>query len=323
MSTVLVLTNSYDDAHVNAVAKHIISSGDKIFRVDTDKLLKGEQCVAWDYQSSSCTIRSERESFDLFDASAVWFRKPFGFGSKHGFAESIKDPVQRRVVEREVHDIVDGVCLVLSSKRWVNHPKDMSLARLKPFQLQLARSIGLAVPDSIITNDPIEARAFCGQSATVFKMLSSQSLEYGDAAYYVGKTLMTDELIGKLDFIRSQPILPQRCINKVAELRVTYIGGKVFAARQTVFANTSAIDWRSLQNTRYSVYEPYSIPTRLIAQIRSLMKSLNLEFAAIDFAVDCDETLWFLEVNPNGQWLGYTDEIGLPAAFAMARLLAP
>lgn len=322
MPTVLVLTNSYDDAHVNAVTEHIHLMGGKVFRVDTDRLLSGEQNIAWDCQSSSCRIVQDRGgSFDLFNVSAVWFRKPFGFG-KHGFAErSIDDPVQREVVEREVHDVIDGLCLSLSSRRWINHPKDMSLARLKPFQLQLAHSVGLAVPDSIITNDPATARTFCGRFATVFKMLSSQSLEYSDKTYYVDTTLMTDGLIERLDFIRSQPILLQRCIDKIAELRVTYVDGEVFVAKQTVTVDTSQVDWRSLQNAPGSTYEPSSIPSRLITQIRSLMERLNLKFAAIDFAVDRDETLWFLEVNPNGQWLGYTDEIGLPAASAMARLL--
>ena len=182
--------------------------------------------------------------------------------------------------------------------------------------------MGFCVPDSIITNDPEEAKLFC-QVPTVFKMLAKQSFEYGDKFYSVDTTLMTDELIANLSFIRSQPILLQRCVEKIAELRVTYVGGEVFVAKQTTSVEGAPVDWRPLQGTQDSMYEPWDASPGFVAQIQSLMKRLNLKFAAIDFAVDSDGVLWFLEVNPNGQWLGYTDEIGMPAAASMARLLAP
>lgn len=133
----------------------------------------------WNYQSDRVLLRTETNSLDLLESDSIWFRKPFGFGGRHGFVESIKEPVQREIVEREVRDIVSGLCTVLSSRRWVNHPNDMSQARLKPYQLKLARSMGFCVPDSIITNDPEEAKLFC-QAPTVFKMLAKQSFEYGD-----------------------------------------------------------------------------------------------------------------------------------------------
>ena len=290
MSTVLVLTNSYDDAHVNAVARCVHRAGNRILRVDTDRILRGDNYLVWYYQSDRVLLRTETNSLDL--------------------------------LESDSRDIVSGLCTVLNSRRWVNHPNDMSQARLKPYQLKLARSMGFCVPDSIITNDPEEAKLFC-QAPTVFKMLAKQSFEYGDKFYSVDTTLMTDELIANLSFIRSQPILLQRCVEKIAELRVTYVGGEVFVAKQTTSVEGAPVDWRPLQGTQDSMYEPWDTSPGFVAQIQSLMKRLNLKFAAIDFAVDSDGVLWFLEVNPNGQWLGYTDEIGMPAAASMARLLAP
>lgn len=322
MPTVLVLTNSYDDAHVNAVARCVHRAGNRILRVDTDRILRGDNYLVWDYQSDRVLLRTETNSLDLLESDSIWFRKPFGFGGRHGLVELIKEPVQREIVEREVRDIVSGLCTVLNSRRWVNHPNDMSQARLKPYQLKLARSMGFCVPDSIITNDPEEAKLFC-QAPTVFKMLAKQSFEYGDKFYSVDTTLMTDELIANLSFIRSQPILLQRCVEKIAELRVTYVGGEVFVAKQTTSVEGAPVDWIPLQGTQDSIYEPWDTSPGFVAQIQSLMKRLNLKFAAIDFAVDSDGVLWFLEVNPNGQWLGYTDEIGMPAAASMARLLAP
>ena len=277
-----------------------------------------------------CGITSQIECCFVQRQTRLTFLSLILFGSENhlglaegiGLVELIKEPVQREIVEREVRDIVSGLCTVLNSRRWVNHPNDMSQARLKPYQLKLARSMGFCVPDSIITNDPEEAKLFC-QAPTVFKMLAKQSFEYGDKFYSVDTTLMTDELIANLSFIRSQPILLQRCVEKIAELRVTYVGGEVFVAKQTTSVEGAPVDWRPLQGTQDSMYDPWDTSPGFVAQIQSLMKRLNLKFAAVDFAVDSDGVLWFLEVNPNGQWLGYTDEIGMPAAASMARLLAP
>ena len=324
MSSIVVLTNSFDDAHVNAVADPLRELGHEVIRMNTDKILLGDQSIVWDYQSGGILLEThdEENCVDLSSVDSVWYRKPFGFG-RLGFAEIVKDPIQRNVVESEVRHIIDGLCMALGSKLWVNHPIDIYRARLKPFQLQIARSIGLNVPDSIITNDPREAREFCAAQPTVFKMLASQSVEYRGTTYSVDTTLVTPGLMAKFDFIRSQPVLLQRYIDKHAELRVTYVNGEVLVARQTLSCDVSTVDWRSLQNCRISKYEAWHVSSTLVMQLQLLMRSLNLKFAAIDFVVDGSGMLWFLEVNPNGQWLGYTNEIGMPAAKFMAELLVP
>lgn len=43
---------------------------------------------------------------------------------------------------------------------WVNHPARQSDSSLKPWQLDVARRCGLAVPDSQVTNTPNGVRDF-------------------------------------------------------------------------------------------------------------------------------------------------------------------
>lgn len=323
MSKVLVLTNSLDLPHVQVIEHHLNQRGHDLVRLDVDLVLRGEQSVTWDYQANSLRLRTEDGSVELLDVDSVWFRKPFGFGANFGFAETIRDPVQRMMVEKEARDIVEGLCAVLQSKRWINHPHQINQARLKPYQLHLAWSLAMKMPDSIITSDPDEARAFCAKGPTVFKALATQALDYDEVVSTIDTTLITDELLPKLDFIRAQPILLQRCIDKSAELRVTCVGRELFVAKQTLSAPSDEVDWRSLQDSDISTYERSEVSPELEFQILQMMSLLDLKFAAMDFAVDHQGQPWFLEVNPNGQWLGYTDSIGMPAAAAMARLLVP
>lgn len=248
MATVLVLTNSYDDAHVEAVFEIIRAKGHDALRVDINRVIQGESHISFDYQKGRITYASGYGSFNLYDVDSVWYRKPFGFGQTQGFLEYIKDPIQRAVVDKEMHDVVDSIALLLADKFWINHPNIIAQARLKPYQLSVAQRVGMPVPPTLVTSDPQLARQFCAEGPTVFKPITASAIEYDNDYYAVDTTLMTEELIASLDLIRSQPIILQRCINKSSELRVTCIGKSLFVARQVPDdSSVSSVGWRSLQ----------------------------------------------------------------------------
>jgi glutathione synthase/RimK-type ligase-like ATP-grasp enzyme len=52
-----------------------------------------------------------------------------------------------------------------------------------------------------------------------------------------------------------------------------------------------------------------------------MTRALGLKFSAIDLVVDVHGDVWFLELNPNGQW-GFVElATGQPIGAAMAALL--
>jgi glutathione synthase/RimK-type ligase-like ATP-grasp enzyme len=69
------------------------------------------------------------------------------------------------------------------------------------------------------------------------------------------------------------------------------------------------------------VFEPYDLPKKISEQCITLVRRLGLLYGAIDFVHDPQGRIWFLEINPNGQWAFVdehtTDNIGQ----AMANLL--
>lgn len=321
MTTVLVLTNSLDDGHVEAVFEKVRAQGHKTLRVDTDRIVRGEHHISFDYATGEILYATPDGSFDLRDADSIWFRKPFGFSQTLGFVEHIKDPIQRATVDKEMHDVVESICLLLADKFWINHPTTINRARLKPYQIAVAQRVGLPVPPTLITSDPDAARRFCREGPTVFKPIAVAGLEYEDAYYSVETTLMTPKLIDGLDLIRSQPIILQRLVDKSKELRVTCVGDEIFVACQVPNKASSQVDWRSLQETGSTYEVGYRLPDDIVDSIHKIMQELGLGFAAMDFAVDGQGNIHFFEANPNGQWLGYTDMIGLPAAASIADAL--
>ncbi len=107
----------------------------------------------------------------------------------------------------------------------------------------------------------------------------------------------------------------QQKVGKVADVRVTVIGDKVFSVR----IDSGLLDWRTdYERLSYSVVEP---PDEVRTALRRYLAYFGLVFGAFDFALDRHGVWWFLECNPSGQWAWLEPATGLPMVAAMADLL--
>jgi glutathione synthase/RimK-type ligase-like ATP-grasp enzyme len=77
---------------------------------------------------------------------------------------------------------------------------------------------------------------------------------------------------------------------------------------------TSELDWR-LDPDR--AWEPFELAEPEAERCRALLTTLGLRFGGIDLAQDDTGRLWFLEINPNGEW-GWLSELAeLPIVGAL------
>lgn len=319
MTTVLALTNSHDGRNSGTVLEAIQSLGHCVVRLDVDMVTRGSHTLLVDYRlregSPRTLLRTRDSEYDLSTVDSVWFRRPYSFDF------IIKDPVQKGVAERETRSVLSGLWELLGRKFWVSRPHAISRGQLKTNQIKLARGAGLLTPDTIITNDPDEARAFCGEGETVFKPVAAYSLEYEDVCKTAFTTLLSPAQVSQLHLVRRQPVLLQRYIKKSSEVRVTMIGGQCFAARLSCDDYANVVDWRVPEVNPRINYEAIELPPDIAQKIRSLIKLMELNFGAVDLAVDATGNFYFLEVNPIGQWVWVEDETGLPISMALAQLL--
>lgn len=318
VAVVLIFTNSRDGEHTDVVARKIIQKGSTVVRFDTDEISRGNHKFVYRPEGVAVLTVGDAE-YNLLDVTSAWLRRPYVFDF------DVRNSVQKAHTENEFQALLAGLCALLGDKRWLNTPHAMERARLKVYQLRLAKDLGFLVPDSVITADPEVARRFCAEGRAVFKPLIEPNI-VGDngKTLLIPTTLLTDRHLAKLDLIRNQYVLLQRYVRKQYELRITYVNGELFVAKQIPQDRQKAAamaDWRPLQINGRSTYESAHLPDELADKIKRLMRTLDLNFAALDFAVDYHGNHYFLEVNPNGQWFGYTDEIGMPASSAIAQFL--
>ncbi|WP_328492898.1 ATP-grasp ribosomal peptide maturase [Streptomyces sp. NBC_00414] len=203
--------------------------------------------------------------------------------------------------------------------RWMNHPDAARRARHKPWQLSLAQRCGLPVPATLITTFPQAARDFADRFPDlVVKPVS------GAHPQEPPRAVPTSRVAPDTDFaaVAFGPTLLQRRVVKRADIRLTCVGDRMFAARKTVApdADPDEVDVRFAASD--ALWQAVDTPSSVAAGVRSYLREAGLAFGAFDFAEDAEGMWWFLECNQSGQFGFIQIESDQPIAAAVAGWLA-
>ncbi|MFF3402106.1 hypothetical protein ACFYW6_26780 [Streptomyces sp. NPDC002659] len=195
----------------------------------------------------------------------------------------------------------------------MNHPWRNRDAEFKPAQLAAAARCGLSVPPTIITNNPDQARQFADtHRPVIYKPL--RETDYLDETGHA-LTVWIDEVgvdsIG--DSVAHTAHLFQQRVNKVADIRMTVVGRRLFPVR---IDGSPGVDWRRhYEALRYRLLDA---PPDVAKGVHAYLDAFRLTFGAFDFGLDAEGRWWFYECNPNGQWAWFPDPITRQITAAIA-----
>jgi len=105
--------------------------------------------------------------------------------------------------------------------------------------------------------------------------------------------------------LAASPLIYQPRVPKAYELRLTYIGNTLLAARLDSQAHAeSSLDWRRASKAKAPIVRT-EVPRGVDAACRHIMATLGLRYGAFDLIVQPGGDAVFLEVNEAGQcfWL--------------------
>ncbi len=191
----------------------------------------------------------------------------------------------------------------------LNRGADVGVNYSKPYQAQLIRRLGFAVPETLITNDPEQVRAFrLKHGCIVYKSISQ-------IRSIVKK--LDDADLDRLGSVRSCPTQFQQYISG-SNLRVHTIRDQYFATRIT--ASTTDYRYAYLEGEDEHL-EAADLSDGIGTQCIALAQSMNLGFAGIDLKVTPEGEIYCLEVNPCPAFSYYQRRTGQPIAEAVARYL--
>lgn len=206
-------------------------------------------------------------------------------------------------------------------ERWLNSPFAIATAEDKLRQLVVAKGVGLCVPETLVGNDPVAAIAFASSTTGIVgKPLRNSLVKSPDGDHVVFTTRITPPDLAKPERLACCPLIFQREIVKKYDVRVTVVGEQVFAATiDSQVTPDTQVDWRSTETPLgHAVYE---LPSDVAAKCVALTQAMGLRFGALDFVLDRKDKLWFLEINPNGQWAWIETRTGLPISSAIVDVL--
>jgi glutathione synthase/RimK-type ligase-like ATP-grasp enzyme len=196
--------------------------------------------------------------------------------------------------------------------KWMSFPVAVWKSEFKPYQLQLASELGLPIPPTVITNDPHRIRdAYDAFGQMIVKPVRTGYVVHDRQELAVYTSQVLPEHLEHLESARLSPSIYQKLIPKKFDIRVTIVGDRVFAAAIDSQSDAAAsIDWRMTENPQLP-HLRIELPNPLISILLRLMKALDLSFGAIDLIQTTDDEYFFLEINPNGQWLWLDDMLDL------------
>ncbi|MCC3768179.1 ATP-grasp ribosomal peptide maturase [Streptomyces sp. UNOC14_S4] len=316
--TVLVLTRPLLDATADLVISELHERGVPVHRLDPGEFPQELTVSAYlddggeDWRG---TWRGQHRDLTLEDITAVYYRRPGRFR----LHPSLSAGDARWAFEEARH----GFGGVLSSLRctWVNHPWRNALADYAPHALAVARRCGLPVPRTLITNDPEQAHAFVRTlpgGVAAYKPLGTAGPvgEDGEAVAVWTSRVGAEEIA---DTVALTTHLFQEWVSKEYEVRLTAVGGRMFAAEIHAGSAASRVDFR--RDYDALAYRVCEVPTHIRRSVTKMMATLGLRYVALDFLVGQGAHRWYLvDVNPGGQY-GFVPELCDPITRALADVL--
>jgi len=320
---VLIVSTKVDIATDHVVLK-LRNLGASLYRINTEDLpLIASSSISFsNSHTSSWSWVSGSKGADLDDIRSVWFRRH----RLPVMPPEVAAPDVEYCLRESEWFLKGGVYsrgALARSVEWMSHPVNIQHAESKIYQLSVARSLGLAVPDTLISNDPERIKGFFKkkEGEIVAKPLRLGYFDYGDRQTGVFTNRVSADDLVEDEPLRMAPVIYQELLTKLFDIRVTVVGQQVFAAAiDSQSEPSAALDWRRTDNENLPHYA-HDLPASVQDACLSYMAALGLNFGALDFVLTPRNEYVFLEVNPNGQWVWIEEKLGFPISEAIATWL--
>lgn len=306
----LLLVTNRRDITMDYVVAELRRRGQPFSRLNTE-LLPEALCSMADSPRDAWSISLDGVVVRGSQITGAYFRRP----GAPIVPDTVADPGERAYAEAEWSSFLKSLYSRLEG-RWLNSPTKIFMAEDKPMQLLLAQEIGFNVPQTFVTNDISCAQAINALGKAIGKPLR-QAVLAGETERVIFTSRLAEIEDDQAEAIRLTPFIVQSEILKQYDVRVTVVGERVFAtAIWSQDSEETETDWR--KGSRPDLrHEKIVLERRIQLQCVTLVRRLGLRYGAIDLVCDREGKLWFLEINPNGQWAWIENLTGYPIASAI------
>ncbi len=181
--------------------------------------------------------------------------------------------------------------------------------RSKPYQLRWVMEAGFSVPDTLVTTDPGDVRAFRAEHRDVIYKSTS------GVRSIVNLLKPGDE--SRLNDVCACPTQFQQYISGI-DHRVHVVGEDLFAA----CIDSDAVDYRyATARDRRTRMRSVTLPPDIASKCLALTTTIGLGLAGIDLRLDAEGRWWCFEVNTSPGFIWFEQQTDQPISAAVARML--
>lgn len=312
------------DVSTNKVIDWLVRSKTSYLRIPNSV----DSCV----EKFRATISSDLSSFQLEysdgtvldsnEITSVWFRGGDLFDISHCNDVRIVDQnlkgASLRFLQCEWEHLCDWMYSVLLCKRHLGSPFSYFINKLRV--LESAKLVGLSVPNTCICSNKSDVQDFY---KIVANQLIAKAISNSFGFTRDGKVFSHPTLSVSLNHIESLPAqigpsLFQEEIRKQFDVRCFVMNQVLYSTAIMSQENEYTItDFRLLDGQLIRKI-PYSIDDSTTKKINLLFGMLNLNFGVVDLIKSVDGTLYFLEVNPLGQF----DDVSVSCNYDLEHMIA-
>ncbi len=238
-----------------------------------------------------------KKRLDPNKITSVWFRRDTNnYSVDSEFSTQIQD--EFTIYKQQFHN---WLCQFEHIKI-LGYSKLSNLNRLSV--LTYAQSIGIQIPNTLITRQKTELNSFIKKYKKVMTKPLDEVHSIITENHHItfSPKLLTSTDVESVDNQFGLSCF-QEYIDKAFEIRTLFIDDKFYS--MAIFSQENEktkIDYRNYDDEFPNRMEPYNLPNEQCQLVRKLMSVLNFNMGVIDFMIDTKGKFYFLEVNPHGQF---------------------
>lgn len=298
---VLIISNT-GDIHTDDLVSACKRLDVNCFRYNTD-LFRLDGVVNWDLLNDG-VLKIHDHICRLSDFNLLIYRRPT---QVHRYRKDIELWVGA-LIDNE-WDVIERAFSFYVSGKVVNSIAASAAAKNKLIQIRVAKEVGLAVPETVISSDIQVLREFLERGICITKGIGSGSILIDRVLRTARTSIIRMGSLDGLDAIGS-PTLLQRYVKPKAMWRLVAVGEKVFGFRLQGDILNTEIDSRVVEDQLEGGLS--KIPYDIEEKYMKMLSKLSLLYASSDFIEDENGCLWFIDLNPEGQWGAYEERFGVP-----------
>lgn len=300
----ILILSTYGDSTTAEVMGYLQKKGVVCFRLNDNDMFRYKISIRFSELTSRpyFLIETDETTIHSDDISTVWYRKA-GF---HTISDAFKilkkqygDPFILQF-KLEFTSTLHLLCKCLAEKKWLANYK--SVKPDKFMVLNMAHSLGLRVPKSVITNNKMALFTDMPEDIIAKSIADISFIETKNKDILSMYTFPLKPLQESIphNFL---PTLVQEEIKKEFEIRTFYIDGQFFS--MAIFSQNdpqTKVDFRKYNFFTPNRFVPYILEKAIEQKLLALLEYFDINTASIDLIYTPNGETVLLEINPCGQF---------------------